>query len=750
MEIALTLLGSTRQSKGYVGAMMPVHVTGVDNDVEVLSQKLASCPGYMLPATSGPDEQFRLMGAAWVQKAAALSGALYATVQGTASLQRDPSLWKLQELCDWRGTTGIPGRGVDNVHLEDFALQPYFAHVASSCHRGRPRLLQDRDKVQDVGDVRAGKNLAEGECASAAGSLPRMLRDTRIRLISALAKNLSVCAPCFVFLESGTRRDLQTRYLNFKLQLGVGVLDRAVPCEGRAPKGSTPGPTIPMRMVAGLMATLVLPLPLVGSEFREVAAGATHSCAWAVCWGAGDQLGLGRPGVAGQSPGQMEQLSAIDFGSGRSVRKLLAGYYVTCAWLDNGDIKCYGSSYASRASFGSTSDLSLGARPWTTGDLCPAVGEGSGYAILELGVGIYVPPANIFSTTIRHVCAIVVGGSVRCWGDNAAGNLGAEDSLDRDGVQHFLQNAVDLGGGQFATQLEVGAECSCAMLNNDTLKCWGRNDVGQLGLGHTSNVGDDGGEMGDSLPTVDLGAGRSVRQVSLGYLFGCALLDDDSLKCWGDNSVGQLGRGDTSAVGDSAGQMGDHLPAIDLGTGRAVHQVAVGHSFVCAVLDDASLKCWGSNSNGQLGLGHANNMGDGGSEMGDHLPTVDLGTGRTVIHVTAGYYHACAVLDNSAVKCWGLNDEGQLGLGHTNNDYFRHFYLINQNYQQQLKDDKYQFNQFHAYFLDIVIFDHPVEQQLDHNKHQCIQRWVHFIYVFSLWCHHDTIEHKHRRFVAQH
>ena len=251
--------------------------------------------------------------------------------------------------------------------------------------------------------------------------------------------------------------------------------------------------------------------------------------------------------------------------------------------------------------------------------------------IRELGVGI----------SGFQVCAIVVDGSVRCWGNNLYGQLGAEDRVDREGVQYFLQNVVDLGRGQLATQIEVASQHSCAVLNNDTLKCWGWNNVGQLGLGHTSNVGDDGGEMGDSLPTVDLGSGRSVRQVSLGYLFGCALLDDDSLKCWGDNSVGQLGRGDTSAVGDSAGQMGDHLPAIDLGTGRAVHQVAVGHSFVCAVLDDASLKCWGSNSDGQLGLGHANNMGDGGSEMGDHLPTVDLGTGRTVMHVTAGYYHAC-------------------------------------------------------------------------------------------------------------
>ncbi|CAE7542628.1 HERC2 [Symbiodinium sp. CCMP2592] len=389
-----------------------------------------------------------------------------------------------------------------------------------------------------------------------------------------------------------------------------------------------------------------------------------------MCWGSGDQLGLGRPGVVGQYPGQVERLSAIDFGSGHSVRKLLAGYYVTCAWLDNEEIKCYGSSRASLASFGSTSDLSLGGLPWTTSDLCPAVGEGSGYKILELDLGIYFTVTSGFITTStgsQQACAILADGSVRCWGYNHAGSLGAEDSHNRLGVEDFLQHAVDLGEGQFATQLVAGAGSFCVVLNNATLKCWGRNDVGQLGLGHSTDVGDDGGEMGDSLPTVDLGAGRTVRQVSLGYLFGCALLDDDSLKCWGENSVGQLGRGDTSAVGDSAGQMGDHLPAIDLGTGRTVHQVAVGHSFVCAVLDDASLKCWGSNSYGQLGFGHTNNMGDSGSEMGDHLPTVDLGTGRTVLHVTTGYYHACAVLDNSTVKCWGLNDEGQLGLGHTTN-----------------------------------------------------------------------------------
>ena len=133
------------------------------------------------------------------------------------------------------------------------------------------------------------------------------------------------------------------------------------------------------------------------------------------------------------------------------------------------------------------------------------------------------------------------------------------------------------------------------MLDDDKVKCWGRNDFGQLGLGDTANRGDDPGEMGDALPAVDLGTGRTAKMISAGNDHTCAVLDDDSVKCWGYNGWGQLGLGDTLDRGDGPGEMGDDLDAVDLGTNRTAKMISAGEHHACAVLDDASVKCWESN-----------------------------------------------------------------------------------------------------------------------------------------------------------
>ena len=105
----------------------------------------------------------------------------------------------------------------------------------------------------------------------------------------------------------------------------------------------------------------------------------------------------------------------------------------------------------------------------------------------------------------------------------------------------------------------------CALLDDDRVKCWGANTVGSLGLGDTNARGDGPNEMGDALPYVELGTGRSVRALVARSQHTCVRLDDDGIKCWGANATGQLGHGDTSPSGDDPGEMGDALPYVDLG-----------------------------------------------------------------------------------------------------------------------------------------------------------------------------------------
>jgi alpha-tubulin suppressor-like RCC1 family protein len=184
---------------------------------------------------------------------------------------------------------------------------------------------------------------------------------------------------------------------------------------------------------------------------------------------------------------------------------------------------------------------------------------------------------------------------------------------------------IPLGAGVVPIHLGLGTGNTCVVSSDKRLKCWGRNYTGQLGLGDGQHRGDNPGEMGDALPVVDLGRGVGARAVDSGQDTICALLERGQLKCWGAGNFGQLGFVTPTSRGAFPGDMGDNLPYAEVGTGRTALHVGVGYHNVCALLDDRSVKCWGWNSWGQLGLGDTETRGDQPGEMGDELPPVDLG-----------------------------------------------------------------------------------------------------------------------------
>jgi E3 ubiquitin-protein ligase HERC3 len=168
--------------------------------------------------------------------------------------------------------------------------------------------------------------------------------------------------------------------------------------------------------------------------------------------------------------------------------------------------------------------------------------------------------------------------------------------------------------------------------------------------------GDNPGEMGDGLPEVSLGTARTVKAVSAAYYQSCAILDNDRLNCWGGLggalSRGELGYGDTMARGIVPGQMGDALPAVDFGAGRKVKMVSAASDNSCAVLDSGIVKCWGDNSIGELGVDDRVERGNMPGQMGDNLPAVDLGTGRTAVGILKSVSRTmCALLDDQTLKC---------------------------------------------------------------------------------------------------
>ncbi len=400
-----------------------------------------------------------------------------------------------------------------------------------------------------------------------------------------------------------------------------------------------------------------------GRTAVAVSAGAGHTCALLdnatiKCWGAhgSGQLGIGDGTDKGDEPGEMgDNLTPVSVGSGRTATSVSAGGEHTCARLDNGSVKCWGKGSSGQLGLGDTADR--GGDNADMGDNLPAVNLGTGRTAFAVTTGD------------NHTCAILDNQSLKCWGLNTLGQLGVGDAAARGGSPGQMGDSLPVVAllSRHVAAVASGSTHTCALLDNGTVKCWGGNAFGQLGLGNTTARGDGPGEMGDNLPAVSLGTGRTATAIAVGDLHSCALLDNATVKCWGDNEFGQLGVGDTADRGDGPAEMGDALTAVSLGTGRTATAISVGFGTTCARLDNGSVKCWGRNSSGQLGLGDGLNRGDAGGEMGNSLPTVSLGTGRTATSVSAGDDHTCARLDNGTVKCWGYGGEGRLGLGDTTN-----------------------------------------------------------------------------------
>jgi alpha-tubulin suppressor-like RCC1 family protein len=259
-----------------------------------------------------------------------------------------------------------------------------------------------------------------------------------------------------------------------------------------------------------------------------------------------------------------------------------------------------------------------------------------------------------------HSCAILHNGSVRCWGNGYTGQLGQGNTESLGHTSGTLPDGVppvDLGEGRTALQISSGYSHTCALLDTHQVLCWGDGAGGDLGQGDQEPIGDD--ETPGSVDPIDLGGDHTALQISAGLNYNCALLDDHSVKCWGSGSYGELGYGNETNVFDPS-----TVPPVDLGGGHTAKAIATPSSHTCAILDSGDLKCWGFNFAGTLGLGddYAADpyVGDEEDEVPATLPTLDLG-GHSALQVSGGDHHTCAVLDDHTARCWGSGWRGKNG-----------------------------------------------------------------------------------------
>ena len=408
------------------------------------------------------------------------------------------------------------------------------------------------------------------------------------------------------------------------------------------------------------------------SEVAIVSLGESHACAIGTldqmkCWGDGEYGKTGHENTADYGDEEKEMglyLMFADVGSGLTFTDVAAGDRFTCGLLNDATVKCWGRN----AHLGSAAgEIGSGSR-------------GDGY--LEMGAStsrVYIGDWNATAITAGdlHACAIVNDSSsdeLICWGDNTHGQLGLGNTdwigdTETDVSSGSLPQADLPDRSQGISQVSAGNSHTCVLWDDGEMACWGDNTYGQLGVGSTDTIGDGGSEMGNNLVLVDFPAGRTATQISAGEDMTCAVLDNGGLTCWGRGSHGRLGSESTANIGGTSGEMGDNLETVDLGSGLSVESVKVGHGSSCAILDYVAIetphivKCWGAGASGALGLGDANNRGDLQFSMGNNLETLDMGSGLYATSLDVGESFACAVLNNTMLKCWGAGVDGRTGLG---------------------------------------------------------------------------------------
>ncbi len=238
-----------------------------------------------------------------------------------------------------------------------------------------------------------------------------------------------------------------------------------------------------------------------------------------------------------------------------------------------------------------------------------------------------LPGAQNIASGAYHNCAIVNGGA-QCWGDNVYGELGDGTFENRSApvpVRGLASGVTAIAGGGFHT---------CAIVNG-AVKCWGRNPDGELG---------DGTVVTSATPVAVLGLSTGVVAISAGLYHTCAVISGGSVRCWGWNSNGQLGDNTTNATNSGP-------PVAVSGVSNGAMALAAGGYHTCAIVNGGA-QCWGYNANGEL---------SNGTVVDSHAPVAVNGLSSGVTTMAAGLYHTCAVVSGGAARCWGSNSNGQLG-----------------------------------------------------------------------------------------
>jgi alpha-tubulin suppressor-like RCC1 family protein len=467
------------------------------------------------------------------------------------------------------------------------------------------------------------------------------------------------------------------------------------------------------------------PVDVVGlsSGVAAVAVGREHTCAVLAtgsvrCWGGNRNNALGNgSGVNSAVP--------VDVAGVSGAVSIASGSDYSCVLTGAGAVRCWGGYFSGPG--GTARDvpgLATGITAIWAGpsQLCATHADGGISCIGSFQpqfitadasrVANLTPPVRSVALGDQHICAVDGLQRALCWGANTVGQLGVAYVPTRISARVTTLEAP-------AAAIDAGERHSCALLGNGAVKCWGGNDLGQLGDGTATTRGSPTGVVGvasgarllaaggnytcalvaeqlrcwgsgELSPGAISGAGAGVQAIAVGEGFGCLLGAGGGVRCWGDNTYGQLGNG-------NPGMTNSPVPVDVVGLGSGVTAIGAGIGHACALLASGGVRCWGYNGGGGLGTGSGPNSAVPVSVPGFESGVRSLfakGASTCVAMATGVIWcwgtpngfnaspqplnlvrlgpravrralpsHTCALYDEGAVNCFGSNAVAQLGDG---------------------------------------------------------------------------------------
>lgn len=377
-----------------------------------------------------------------------------------------------------------------------------------------------------------------------------------------------------------------------------------------------------------LLFLALLPSQDLATRIVEVATGGEHRCVRTLdgrvkCWGGNRSGELGAGLTARAVPAREARF--VSLGTGKQAIQVVTGANHTCALLNDRSVKCWGKNDGELGKPKAQARESLGTLPEDMGDKLLPVPLPNGVKPLRL------------SASLVGTCALAEGGDVWCWT-----HMGSEPGIIEK-IEYTKQ----------AKQAVLANYSGCALTVDGEVICW--STYTEDGFAGTEDPRGQypGGKMSDK---VVLDANDRVKQLSARGMHACALMDDNRVKCWGKNESGQLGVGDRSVRGNAPGTMGRNLPEVDLGARGQILDIDCGRYHCCARLDTGTAKCWGSNSNGELGVPIASDVGGAEDDLGENAPFMQLPPLSSVGQLSAGEEATCVVLTGGEVYCTGSSE----------------------------------------------------------------------------------------------